>query len=146
MGRVLNALTRFRRDRTKQVQSKHVPLRAPGSALDEKFELNHVPLWTPQSALDQRIFYPDWTPKPQWKCHRGVDFVGNPCWIFTSPDDPNLHLDEMQLKLYRHLSFDLKFENGQIVYKHARDPPLECITSPTALENAKPYCIGKYRD
>ncbi|KAJ5737455.1 Cytochrome P450 E-class CYP52 [Penicillium malachiteum] len=58
---------------------------------------------------------------------------------------PDLRLDEMQLKLYRKLSFQLVFENDQMVYKHATDPPLDCITCPVALENAKPYCVGDYR-
>lgn len=128
MGRVLHAFTRLRK--------KQRP---------KKFELNHVPLCTPQSALDKKVFDPNWKPRPEWKHHRSLDFVGGPCWIFTSPDDPHLRLDEMQLKLYRNLSFQPVCENGQIVYKHARDPPLECITSPVALENAKLYCVGDYR-
>jgi hypothetical protein len=127
MGRVLNIFTRFRRKpRTK------------------KFELNHVPLCTPQSALDKKIFYPNWKPRPEWRRRRGLDFVGNPCWIFTSPDDSDLHFDEMQLKLYRNLSFRPVFENLQLTYEHTNDPPLECISSPAALESAKPYCIGEY--
>lgn len=68
-----------------------------------KFELNDVPLCTPQSALDKEIFYPDWKPRPEWKRHKGKDFVGNKCRVFTSPDDPDLNLDEMQLKAYRRL-------------------------------------------
>ncbi|KAJ5100893.1 hypothetical protein N7456_006945 [Penicillium angulare] len=128
MGRVLNAFIRVReRRRTKQ------------------FKLNHVPLCTPQSALDKKIFFPNWQPRPEWKHRRGVDFVGNACWIFTSPDDPTLRLDEMQLKLNRNLSFQPVFENGGIIYKRADDPPLTCITSPTALDTAKPYCAGTYR-
>lgn len=127
MGRVLNVLTRARK--------KH---------RTKKFELNHVPLCTPQSALDKKIFYHDWKPRPEWKHHRGKDFVGNNCWIFTSPGYPDLRLDEMQLKLYRNLSFRPVFENGGIEYKHTGDPPLECITSPIALKNARPYCVGNY--
>lgn len=49
---------------------------------------------------------------------RGKDFVGNQCWVFTSPDDPDLHLDEMQLKAYRRLSFDPVFENTESCWKY----------------------------
>lgn len=127
MGRVLHAFTRL-----------------PKKQRPKKFELNHVRLCTPQSTLDKKTFYPNWKIRPEWKHHRGLDLVGNSCWIFTSPDVPDLCLDEMQLKLYRKLSFQLVFENGQMVYEHARDPPLDCITSPIALENAKPYCARSY--
>jgi hypothetical protein len=127
MGRVLHAFTRL-----------------PKKQRSKKFELNHVRLCTPQSTLGKKVFDLNWKPRPEWKHHRGLDFVGNPCWIFTSPDDPHLRFDEMQLKLYRNLSFQPIFENGRIVYKHACDPPLECITSLAALKNANPYCAGDY--
>ncbi|KAJ5543877.1 hypothetical protein N7494_005156 [Penicillium frequentans] len=112
MGRVLNVSTTFRRK--------------PGT---QKFELNHVPLRTPQSALDKKVLYPNRKPPQGGNYHRSLEFVGNFLLDFTSPDDPDLRLDEMQLKLYRKLSFQPIFENGRNVYKLARAPPLECITS-----------------
>ncbi|KAA8641406.1 hypothetical protein EYZ11_010620 [Aspergillus tanneri] len=109
-----------------------------------KFELD-IPLETPQSALDKKIFNGDWTLREGWTYRRGKDFVGNKSWIFTSLDEPDLSFDEMQLRVYRRLSYDPVFEDDGVSWKYKRDPPLSSVTSKSCLERMAPLCIPPSR-
>lgn len=105
-----------------------------------KFKLD-IPMTTPRSALDDTIFNPDWTLRQGWRRHKGKDFVGNESWIFTSLENPEFFLDEMQLLVYRRYSFDPVFGNGGVRWRKVEDPPLYIITSKSSLERIAPMCV-----
>lgn len=52
---------------------------------------------TPRSVLDDKIFNADWTLRHGWGRDKGKDFVGNEPWNFTTSENPDFFLDEMQL-------------------------------------------------